>query len=205
MYIVSWELSLLFLCSSVCNSFPYYIGFFTLGGFSLSSPMNPTIKKKFAYFKKRIKHIYPMYAMSLIFGLMNLLVVCRPSTFDPNFHWNGQPTDLYQPDGTLSPLFCEGTPAFKQSYWGSLVSTFLIYLWIDSYTCLADVLVDGILLVVHKHVFSVPGVLSFDVQCSDESNKKTTMLTATNYDCIANTKLFHNIYCVRCNAGRRRL
>ena len=120
---------MLFLCSSVCNSFPYYIGFFTLGGFSLSSPMNPTIKKKFAYFKKRIKHIYPMYAMSLIFGLMNLLVVCRPSTFDPNFHWNGQPTDLYQPDGTLSPLFCEGTPAFKQSYWGSLVSTFLIYIF----------------------------------------------------------------------------
>ena len=89
--------------------------------------MNPIIKKKFAYFKKRIKHIYPMYALSLIFGLVNLLVVCRPSTFDPNFHWNGQPTDLYQPDGTLSPLFCEGTPAFKQSYWGSLVSTLAIY------------------------------------------------------------------------------
>lgn len=63
-----------------------------------------------------------MYFMSLVFGLANLLVVCRPSTFDPNFHWDAQPSDESR------GFFCEGTPLFKTSYWGSLVSTVVIYL-----------------------------------------------------------------------------
>ncbi len=61
--------------------------------------------------------MYPMYIIALILGLANLLVVCRPSTFDPNFHWDSQPDD------DTRGFFCEGTPAFKSSYWGSLILT----------------------------------------------------------------------------------
>lgn len=68
-------------------------------------------------------NMYPMYTMSLIFGLINLLIVCRPSTFDPDFHWDGQPTDKTR------GFFCEGTPATKTSYWGSLILTIATYVF----------------------------------------------------------------------------
>ena len=71
--------------------------------------------------------VFLQYALSLIFGLLNLIAVCRPSTFRNDFHWNAQPDDLYQPDGSLTPLFCEGAPMLKQSYWGSLALTIVIY------------------------------------------------------------------------------
>lgn len=112
------------------RGFPWHVHvFFTLGGFSLASPMNPTIGKKFSYSLARIGQMYPMYAAALVFGLINLLVVCRPSTFRPAFHWDGQPDDLYLEDGELAPLFCEGTPATPNSYWGSLVLTVLTYIF----------------------------------------------------------------------------
>mmetsp|Transcript_99 Transcript_99/g.175 ORF Transcript_99/g.175 Transcript_99/m.175 type:complete len:1042 (+) Transcript_99:354-3479(+) len=112
------------------RGFPWHAHvFYTLGGFSMASPMNPYIKKKFSYFLSRIGNMYPMYMMALIFGLVNLLVVCRPSTFSSNFNWDAQPDDLYQPDGSLSPLFCEGTPLTKSSYWGSLFLTVIIYIF----------------------------------------------------------------------------
>lgn len=111
------------------RGFPWHVHtFFLLGGFSLASPMNPSITKKLSYVTKRIAHMYPAYALALVFGLANLLVVCRPSTFRQEFHWDSQPDDLYQPDGTLSPLFCEGTPLFQTSYWASLISTIVIYI-----------------------------------------------------------------------------
>ena len=56
-----------------------------------------------------------MYCIALIFGLANLLVVCRPSTFRSEFHWDAQPDDLKDGDGNLSPLFYEGTIATKTS------------------------------------------------------------------------------------------
>ena len=64
------------------RGWPWHVHvFFTLGGYSMASPMNPTIQKKFSYFLARIWSMYPMYAVALIFGLINLLIVCRPSTF----------------------------------------------------------------------------------------------------------------------------
>jgi len=52
------------------RSWPWHVHcFYTLGGFSMASTMNPVIKKKFSYFCSRIGHMYPMYAMSLLFGL----------------------------------------------------------------------------------------------------------------------------------------
>merc|ERR1719203_1643796 len=67
--------------------------------------------------------------MALTFGLINLLVVCRPSTFRSDFHWDAQPDDLYLEDGSLAPLFCEGTPATPNSYWGSLILTIFVYVF----------------------------------------------------------------------------
>ena len=96
------------------RGFPWHVHvFFTLGGYSMASPMNPVIEKKLAYFKARMMNMYPMYIIALLLLLINLLVVCRPATFDENFHWNKQPDD-----GTRG-FFCEGTPATPKSYWGS--------------------------------------------------------------------------------------
>jgi len=106
------------------RGFPWHVHvFFTLGGYSMASPMNPVIKKKFGYFKARIWAMYPMYAISIFAGLINLLVVCRPSTFDPNFTYNSQPDDLTR------GFFCQGTPATPTSYWGSLVLTIITYIF----------------------------------------------------------------------------
>ena len=112
------------------RGFPWHVHvFFTLGGFSLASPMNPTILKKFSYFTARILQMYPLYALALVFGLANLLVVCRPSTFRPTFHWHAQPDDLVLEDGSTAPLFCEGTPATPGSYWASLFLTIVTYVF----------------------------------------------------------------------------
>jgi hypothetical protein len=67
--------------------------------------------------------MYPMYAIAVIAGLINLLIVCRPSTFDPNFTYNSQPDDLDR------GFFCEGTPATPTSYWGSLILTIITYIF----------------------------------------------------------------------------
>jgi len=106
------------------RGFPWHVHlFFTLGGYSMASPMNPVIKKKFGYFKARIWAMYPMYAIAIFAGLINLLVVCRPSTFDPDFTYNSQPDDLTR------GFFCQGTPATPKSYWGSLVLTIITYIF----------------------------------------------------------------------------
>jgi len=105
--------------------------FFTLGGWSMAAPMNPEIKKKFKYFIARMRSMYPMYIVALIFTLINLLVVCRPSTFSTDFSWHSKPDDLYiggDVSNGVSPLFCEGTPATPNSYWGSLFLTIFVYL-----------------------------------------------------------------------------
>lgn len=102
--------------------------FFLLGGFSMALPMNPIIVTKFDFVKSRIKAMYPMYLCAVIFGLINLIVVCRPVTFQETFHWGAQPYDLVQQNGDSTPLFCEGTPAIPSSYWGNLLTTMIIAL-----------------------------------------------------------------------------
>jgi len=107
------------------RGFPWHVHlFFTLGGYSMASPMNPVITKKFAYFKARIWNMYPMYLLALALGLVNLLVVCRPSTFDPNFTWDGQGSEDKE-----RGLFCQGTPATPKTYWGSLILTIVTYIF----------------------------------------------------------------------------
>jgi hypothetical protein len=67
--------------------------------------------------------MYTMYIIALILGLVNLIVVCRPSTFDPDFHWDSQPND------NARGFFCEGTPATRSSYWGSLILTIITHIF----------------------------------------------------------------------------
>ena len=64
-----------------------------------------------------------MYTMALIFGMINLLIVCRPATFDPEFHWDGQPDDKTR------GFFCEGTPATKSSWYASFFLTIAVYIF----------------------------------------------------------------------------
>ena len=64
-----------------------------------------------------------MYAIAIFAGLVNLVVVCQPSTFDPNFSYNSQPDDLTR------DFFCQGTPATPDSYWGSLILTIITYIF----------------------------------------------------------------------------
>ena len=111
------------------RGFPWHVHtFFSLGGFSMASSMHPNISHKLRYFLARFKDMYPMYALAVTFGLLNLLVVCRPSTFRyGDFHWDSQPSDLELDNGETAPLFCEGTPASPNSYWLSLTSTVIVY------------------------------------------------------------------------------
>ena len=66
--------------------------------------------------------MYPMYLLSIVLLLINTVAMCRPSNFDPNFHYNGQSDDASRGD------FCESAPLVR-GYWGSLFATILIYMF----------------------------------------------------------------------------
>ncbi len=100
--------------------------FFLLGGYSMALPMNPIIVKKFTFVTSRIKAMYPIYLIAVTLALVNLLITCRPSTFESTFHWGAQPNDLLDADNGVAPLFCEGTPVIPTSYWGNLLTTIII-------------------------------------------------------------------------------
>ncbi len=202
------------------RGFPWHVHlFFTLGGFSMAAPMNPVIRNKFAYFKARIWSMYPMYAIALIFGLANLLVVCRPSTFDPNFHWNAQPDDATR------GLFCEGTPLTPGSYWGSLGLTILTYIFgvsllyivLECGLLIAHILilthhfsldidcgnphlahdvVVGLLPLVQQHVLPMPCILSCDIQCLVQQDEKECAPSAHDHSWTSGCQHRHSGDCL---------
>jgi len=95
----------------------------------MASPMGPKINHKFKYVAARIGSMYTLYFLAVLFGLANLLVSCRPSTFRDDFTWHSKPDDLFSTTdlGQRTEPFCEGTPLFPRSYWGSLVFTLISY------------------------------------------------------------------------------
>ena len=116
------------------RQFPWHVHvFFTLGGYTMALPMAPPVQKKLGYFIARMIAMYPLYLLALVFAVANLLVSCRPDTFVDDFHWDSQFDDLYVHDGvnkteTLKPLFCEGTPAIRESWTANFVLTIIVYL-----------------------------------------------------------------------------
>lgn len=112
------------------RAFPWHEHtFFTLAGYTMVSFVGQKIKKKSKYVFARIVSMYPLYFVAVLFGLANLLVVCRPSTFKENFTWHSKPDDLFLDTAQeqKAELFCEGTAVFPTSYWGSLTSTLIIH------------------------------------------------------------------------------
>ena len=111
------------------RGFPWHVHtFFTLAGFVMSAPLNHKIERKIKYIKARIGSMYALYFLAIICGLANLLVSCRPSSFRTNFTFHAKENDLYE-FGDRSGLFCEGAPSFPNSYWASLISTIVIYIF----------------------------------------------------------------------------
>lgn len=101
---------------------------YKLTKYILIAPMNPHIENKMKFFWAKFFGQYPMYFIAVVVVFINLLIVCRPSTFSSDFHWGSQPDDLYDEDGEYQDLFCEGTPVFQDSYWLSLISTMVVYI-----------------------------------------------------------------------------
>ena len=96
--------------------------FFALGGFTLAVNMGPPPRSRLGWIAARLSHLYPMYLLSMLLLLLNLLLTCNPSTFDEAFHFLGQPGDLQRGD------FCEPAPLLRGHGWGvSLLATLVIY------------------------------------------------------------------------------
>ena len=96
--------------------------FFALAGFGMSASMGPAPKSKIGFIAARMSPMYPMYLLSIVLLLINTIAMCRPSNFDPNFHYNGQFDDASRGD------FCESAP-LVEGYWGSLFATIFVYMF----------------------------------------------------------------------------
>lgn len=104
------------------RQFPWHVhAFFLVAGYSLAVFMPALITRKASFVWARVSAMYPLYALALLFALINLLPHCQPSTFSAAFHWNAQP-------GDIDRLFCEGTPLLQDSWVANLFSTVAIYL-----------------------------------------------------------------------------
>lgn len=104
------------------RQFPWHVhSFFALAGFSLVVFMPSLITRKLSFITARIGAMYPLYALAIIIGLAHLLMSCQPSTFSSVFHWGGQP-------GSMSRMFCEGTPLVQDSWIANLLLTLGIHL-----------------------------------------------------------------------------
>ena len=101
----------------ICIHMP---AFFALAGFGLAQSMGPAPVSKLKFFAARLSPMHPIYLVSLLFLLINLVIRCNPTTFDSNFHWNAQPDDATR------ATFCEPSPLIA-SYWGTLASTIVVY------------------------------------------------------------------------------
>lgn len=104
------------------RQFPWHVhAFFIVAGFSLAVYMPALINRKAAFVWARVSAMYPLFALAIFLGLLNLVPNCTPSSFSSVFHWNSQP-------GDAGRLFCEGTPLLQDSWLANLLSTLVIHL-----------------------------------------------------------------------------
>jgi len=101
--------------------------FFVLGGFTLSAALSGKEVKKGAwlsFYNSRFQTLYPLYLLSLLFGLINVLVVCRPETYSSEFSWQPHNDTLTLASGKLAQ--CQTGPV-EMPYGAWLVMTIIVF------------------------------------------------------------------------------
>ena len=101
--------------------------FFVLGGYTLSAALNGKEVKQgtwLSFYNSRYQNLFPLYLLSLLFGLINVLVVCRPSTFSSEFSWQPHPDTLMLSSGKLAQ--CQTGPV-EMPYGAWLFSTIVVF------------------------------------------------------------------------------
>ena len=101
--------------------------FFVLGGFTLSAALSGKEVKKgtwFSFYNSRFQTLFPLYLLSLLLGLINVLVVCRPSTFSSEFSWQPHNDTLTLANGKLAQ--CQTGPV-EMPYGAWLLMTIVVF------------------------------------------------------------------------------
>lgn len=94
--------------------------FLALAGFGLAVHMGPAPRSALGYVANRLSPMLPMYYVSLLLLLINLVAMCHPGDFDGSFHFFAQWDDQDRGD------FCEPAPLLS-GWWGSLFATVAVY------------------------------------------------------------------------------
>lgn len=119
--------------------------FFALAGFQLASGMAPPpqdlyflSKSHRRYFFARVSAVHPLYLLSIVCCALVLLIGCRPDTYRQDFHWEANKdydrfgiwrwSESEDDDGDIrSHAFCEPTPLDMGSWFGTYVTTIVVY------------------------------------------------------------------------------
>lgn len=100
--------------------------FFVLGGYSLSAALAAKpVRSWWSFCSARFKTLLPLYWFALILALINLLVVCRPSTYSSNFSWQPNMATRVMSDGSYAQ--CQSGPV-ELPYGGWLTLTLVIFI-----------------------------------------------------------------------------
>jgi len=101
--------------------------FFVLGGYSLSSALaSRPIRQIRSFYSARFKALLPLYWFALLLSLVNLLVICRPSTFSSNFSWQPNMATRLLDDGSFAQ--CQSGPV-EMPYGAWLTLTLLVFIF----------------------------------------------------------------------------
>ena len=101
--------------------------FFVLGGFTLSAALNGKEVRKgtwLSFYNSRFQTLMPLYLLSLAFGLINMLVVCRPSTFSDKFSWQPHNSTMTLASGAAAQ--CHTSPV-EMPYGAWLIMTIVVF------------------------------------------------------------------------------
>ena len=101
--------------------------FFVLGGFTLSAALNGKEVRKgtwLSFYNSRFQTLMPLYLLSLAFGLINMLVVCRPNTFSDEFSWQPHNSTMTTASGAAAQ--CHTSPV-EMPYGAWLIMTVFVF------------------------------------------------------------------------------
>ena len=100
--------------------------FFVLGGYSLSAALAAReIRGYWSFVSSRFKTLLPLYWFALLLALINLLVVCRPSTYSSSFSWQPNMLTRLLDDGSFAQ--CQSGPVELPYGWW-LFLTLLVFI-----------------------------------------------------------------------------